>query len=53
MNERELAHDLRGISERVFHDTNLWLHVERIIDLAESGYYHLECKKKAKFGEVK
>ena len=44
-NQKELVKDLEMLEQLVLKDTNLFIHVSRVADLARGGYYHM---KKAK-----
>jgi len=41
MDQKTLVKDLLALEALVAHDTNLFLHVARIRENAEKGFYHL------------
>ncbi len=41
-NQKELIKDLEILEKLTIHDTNLFLHVSRVADLARGGYYHMK-----------
>ena len=48
MNQATLVRDLKQLEEMTcicYYGTNCFLHVSRIRELAENGFYHLEGKK--------
>ena len=48
MNQATLVRDLKHLEEMALkcrYGTNCFLHISRIRELAENGFYHLEGKK--------
>ena len=48
MNQATLVRDLKRLEEMTcgcYRDTNCFLHISRVRELAENGFYHLEGKK--------
>ena len=43
-NQKELIKDLEMLEKMTLHDTNLFIHVSRVADLARGGYYHMKVK---------
>jgi hypothetical protein len=41
-NQKELIKDLEILEKMVIRDTNLFIHVSRVADLARGGYYHMK-----------
>jgi hypothetical protein len=40
--KEQLVKDLRNLEEKCRQDSDLWLHLMRMIELADAGFYHLK-----------
>ncbi len=45
-NRKELIKDLEMLEKMTIKDTNLFLHVSRVADLARGNYYHMDVAMK-------
>lgn len=44
-NQKELIKDLEMLEQMTINNTDLFLHVSRVADLARGGYYHMKKSK--------